>query len=121
MPAIRPWWSACLPSVAETCDCEISSSLIGSAPVFSRLARSWARLDREAARDLRAVAAVDAVRVLAGSRCTGRVISSLSSTTAKCWKDSRRRRLAGRGELLRLAALGDLARDVLPRLARPCR
>ena len=60
----RPWSSACWPSVAETCDCEISSSLIGSAPVLSRFARRWARLDREAAGDLRAVAAVDAVRVL---------------------------------------------------------
>ena len=43
-PAIRPWCSACWPSVAETCDCEISSSLIGSAPVFSRFARLWADL-----------------------------------------------------------------------------
>ena len=42
MPAIRPWWSACLPSVAETCDWEISWSLIGRAPVLSRFARSCA-------------------------------------------------------------------------------
>ena len=44
MPAIRPWWSACLPSVAETCDAEMSSSSIGSAPVFSRFARFCADL-----------------------------------------------------------------------------
>ena len=69
--AIRPWCSACLPSVAETCDWLISSSLSGSAPVFSRLARRWARADREAAGDLRAVGARRCRPGCAGSRCTG--------------------------------------------------
>ena len=41
-PAMRPWFSACLPSVAETCEAEMSSSLIGRAPVLSRLASCWA-------------------------------------------------------------------------------
>ena len=31
-----------LPSVAETCEREISSSLIGSAPILRIFARSWA-------------------------------------------------------------------------------
>ncbi len=42
MPAMRPWSSACLPRVAETCEDEIRSSLIGSAPVFRRFASSCA-------------------------------------------------------------------------------
>jgi hypothetical protein len=42
MPAVRPWLSACLPSVAETCDWLISSSFSGSAPVLSRFARRCA-------------------------------------------------------------------------------
>ena len=41
-PAIRPWCSACLPSVAETWDSEISLRLIGSAPSRSWVARSCA-------------------------------------------------------------------------------
>ena len=40
-PASRPWWSACLPSVAETCVFEISLSSIGSAPMRRFSARSW--------------------------------------------------------------------------------
>ena len=42
MPAIRPWSSACWPSVAETCEREISSRRIGSAPIWRIFARSWA-------------------------------------------------------------------------------
>ena len=42
MPAARPWSSACWPSVADTCEREISSSRSGSAPIFSSRARSWA-------------------------------------------------------------------------------
>ena len=41
-PATRPWSSACRPSVAETCEREISSSRSGSAPIFSSRARSCA-------------------------------------------------------------------------------
>ena len=41
-PAFSPWSSACWPSVAETVDWLISASLIGSAPIFSTSARSWA-------------------------------------------------------------------------------
>ena len=39
---MRPWWSACLPSVADTCEREISSSRRGSAPILSSFARSCA-------------------------------------------------------------------------------
>ena len=42
-PAIRPWWSACLPSVAETWVCEISLRSIGRAPMRRFSARSWRR------------------------------------------------------------------------------
>src|ERR1044072_1563401 len=42
MPATRPWSSAWAPSEAETCEREISSSLIGSAPIWRIFARSWA-------------------------------------------------------------------------------
>ena len=41
-PATRPWSSACWPSVAETCEREISSRRSGSAPILSSRARSWA-------------------------------------------------------------------------------
>ncbi len=63
-PAMRPWLSACLPSVAETCEREIRASLIGSAPDWSSLARFWADVEREAAGDLRAGRGVDAFGVL---------------------------------------------------------
>ena len=42
MPAIRPWSSAWAPRLADTCEREISSSLIGSAPIWRILARSCA-------------------------------------------------------------------------------
>ena len=42
MPAIRPWWRACLPSVAETWTSLIGFSVIGRAPVFRTSARSCA-------------------------------------------------------------------------------
>ena len=41
-PAIRPWSSAWRPSVADTCEREIRSSLSGRAPIWSTVARSWA-------------------------------------------------------------------------------
>ena len=41
-PRCRPWSSACWPSVAETCEREISSSRIGSAPILRIFARSCA-------------------------------------------------------------------------------
>ena len=40
-PAIRPWSSACWPSVAETCVFEISLRSIGSAPMRRLSARSF--------------------------------------------------------------------------------
>ena len=39
---MRPWSSACWPSVAETCEREISSSRSGRAPILSSRARSCA-------------------------------------------------------------------------------
>ena len=62
--AIRPWCSACLPSVADTCVCEISFRSIGSAPMRRLSARSWASWIDPMFSIVRAVAAVDAVRVL---------------------------------------------------------
>ena len=44
IPALRPWSSACWPSVAETVVVEISFSSIGSAPIFRNSARSCASL-----------------------------------------------------------------------------
>ena len=41
-PATRPWSSASAPSVAETCEREISSRRIGSAPISRIFARSCA-------------------------------------------------------------------------------
>ena len=42
MPAARPWLSAWRPSVADTCELEMSSSWTGSAPVLRMFASSWA-------------------------------------------------------------------------------
>ena len=64
MPAIRPWCSACLPSVAETSLAEMRSSSSGSAPVFSRFARFCADLIVKPPEICEPVLAVDAVRVL---------------------------------------------------------
>ncbi len=44
MPAFRPWSSACLPRVAETCERETSVSFSGRAPIFRTVARSCADL-----------------------------------------------------------------------------
>jgi hypothetical protein len=44
MPAARPWSSACLPSVEETCEREIRSSSSGRAPILRIFARSWAEV-----------------------------------------------------------------------------
>ena len=113
MPAIRPWWSACLPSVAETCDCEISSSLIGRAPVFSRLARSCALwiVNPPAISD---VVPRDPVRVLAVVDVRDRdqlVVEHggevLGERVGRGWP----------GGVPRLPALGDPARDVVPLVA----
>jgi hypothetical protein len=41
-PAVRPWLSAWAPSEAETCEREISSRRIGSAPISRIFARSCA-------------------------------------------------------------------------------
>ncbi len=84
MPATRPWSSACWPSVAETCEAEMRSSLIGSAPVLSRLASRWA---------LSIVKPPSICEPLRPSMpsgfcwksMNGTEISSLSSTIAKCW------------------------------------
>src|SRR4051812_36849154 len=85
MPAVRPWCSACWPSVADTCDELISSSLIGSAPVFSRFARFWAEVI------VKPPSICDPlVASMPSGFCWksmyGVVMSLLSSTTAKCWK-----------------------------------
>jgi hypothetical protein len=42
IPALIPSWSACEPSVAETCVSEIRCRLIGSAPICSVVASSCA-------------------------------------------------------------------------------
>src|SRR4051812_34025455 len=87
MPAMRPWCSACLPSVADTCERETGSSLIGSAPIFSVFARSWA------------VWIVKPPEIWAPSEPSmpsgysrklmdGAETRSLSNTIAKCWDAS---------------------------------
>ena len=84
MPAMRPWSSACLPSVAETCEDEISSSLIGSAPVFRRFASSCADLivkPPEISEPLRP----SMPSGFCWKSMYGTEMSSLSRTIAKCW------------------------------------
>ena len=84
MPAVRPLWSACLPSVAETCDSEINLRLIGSAPRRSSFARSCA----EVIVKLPLMSAPLPPLIPSGyclKLMNGTVISWLSSATAKCW------------------------------------
>ena len=63
-PAMTPWRSACLPSVAETCDSEIRFSPIGSAPDWQLVGEVLRGGEREAAGDLGAVGRVDPFGVL---------------------------------------------------------
>ena len=84
MPATSPLCSACLPSVADTCDSEISFRLIGSAPRRNSLARSWA----EVIVKLPEMSAPLSPLIPSGyclKSMNGTVISWLSSATAKCW------------------------------------
>ncbi len=83
-PAIRPWCSACLPSVAETWLEEISSSLIGRAPVFSRFARFcavWIVKPPEISEPL----AASMPSGFCWKSMYGAEMISSSSTIAKCW------------------------------------
>ena len=85
MPAISPLCSASLPSVADTCDSEISFRLIGSAPRRNSLARSWA----EVIVKLPEMSAPLSPLIPSGyclKSMYGTVISWLSSATAKCWR-----------------------------------
>ena len=107
MPAARPWLSAWRPSVADTCELEMSSSWTGSAPVLRMFASSWAEPDREAALDLRAVAPVDALGVLAEvdrRRRDELVVEHDREVLVDLVG-----RLAGQDADARAAALGDLA------------
>ena len=83
MPAFRPWSSAWAPSVAETCEREISVSFSGRAPILSSFARfcaDWIVNEPE-------IWAPVAPSMPSGFSCQlmyGAEISSLSSAIAKC-------------------------------------
>ena len=112
MPAFRPWSSACLPSVAETCERETSVSFSGSAPILRIFARSCADWIGEAAGDLRAGRAVDAVRVLApvDVRRRDELVVERDREVLRGLQRVAAERVVG-------AALGHPARDRLERLA----
>ena len=83
---MSPWSSACSPRVAETVDCEISFSSIGSAPIFRNSARSWASWMSK----LPSIWAPLRPSIPAGlstKLMIGRETISLSSTTAK-WPEN---------------------------------
>ena len=86
-PATRPWLSACLPSVADTCEAEMSSSLIGRAPVLSRLASCCAESMVKPPEMREPWPPPRPSGYWCQSIC-GTEISSLSSAMAKCWLDA---------------------------------
>ena len=112
MPAMRPWSSACLPSVAETCEDEIRSSLIGSAPVFRRFASSCAEP---------IVKPPEISEPCRPSMPSGFWLKSMYGAEIDLAVEHDRevleRGLRVAAEELALAALGDLARRLLPGLA----
>ena len=87
MPAMRPWLRACLPSVADTCEAEIASSLIGSAPVFSRFASVWAEVIVKPP-EMREPPDGSMPSGYCDQSICGTETSSLSRTIAKCWLDA---------------------------------
>ena len=117
IPALIPSWSAWLPSVAETCVWLISFRLIGRAPICRIVARSWASLMLvEAAGDLGAGAAVDPVGVL-GEVDDRPGLDFVVEDDREVAGERFGFFAADRADRLRLAALGDLAGDVLEGLA----
>ena len=115
VPAIRPWSSACLPSVAETCDCEISFEADRQRAELDQVREVLRALDREAALDQRTVLAVDAVgqllRVDRGDRDQSAVERDREVLQHRARVGARQAQLG--------AALRDLARDLLE--GAPCR
>ena len=83
MPAFRPWSSACLPSVAETCERETSVSFSGSAPILRIFARSWADLIVKLP-EICAPVAPSMPSGFSRQLMYGAETSSLSSAIAKC-------------------------------------
>ena len=87
MKPITPAMTACLraslPSVAETCESEISASFTGSAPDWSSCARFWAEVSVKPPEICEPLDASMPVG-LAVKSMKGTVISCSSRTTAKC-------------------------------------
>ena len=104
-----------MPSVAETCELEISSSLIGSAPDCSSLARFWAEVSVNPPEISEPLVGVDPFRVLG-------VVDRRRRDQLAVEHDRevlQRGFLADARQLRFLAALGDFLghplEDVLPR------
>ena len=117
IPALIPACSAWLPSVAETWVWLISLRLIGRAPICRKVARSWASWMLLKPPEIWAPVRPSIPSGFCGKLMIGRVLTSLSRTTAK-WPESASACSPEAGaDRLRLAALGDLAGDVLEGLA----
>ena len=117
--AVRPWSSACWPSVADTCVCEISLRLIGRAPMRRLSARSCASLIVADVLDRGAGAAVDPLGVVLvvdrrerDDRVVERDREALEELLGRRPLLDGRAVLGDPGERLAVApALGDLLRD----------
>ena len=113
IPALIPSCSAWLPSVAETWVWLISFRSIGRAPICRIVASSWASVTSLKPPEICAPVRPSIPSGFSAKLMIGRVLTSLSRTTAK-WPESARGLLgADRADRLRLAALGDLAGDFL--------
>ena len=107
IPALMPWSSASLPRVAETWVWLISLRLIGRAPICSVVARSWASSTSLKPPEIWAPVRPSIPSGFSAKLMIGRVLTSLSRTTAKCPESAAASSAADRADRLGLAALGD--------------
>ena len=84
IPALMPSWRAWEPSVAETWVSLISFRLIGRAPICSVVASSWASVTLSKPPEIWAPPGPSIPSGFSAKLTIGRVLTSLSRTTAKC-------------------------------------
>jgi len=84
---MSPWWSACLPSVEDTCVWLISLRLIGSAPISRNFARSCASCTVRKPPEIWAPVRPSMPSGFSLKSMNGRVTTLRSRTTAKVWNE----------------------------------
>ena len=111
IPALIPSCRAWVPRVAETWVWEISFRLIGRAPICSVSASSWASEIAVKPPEIWAPVRPSIPSGFSWKLMIGRVLTSLSRTTAKWPESASACSWLGQPDRLFLAALGDLAGD----------